>query len=228
MLCPACGRKVPVSADRCPSCAFSFDDTSAAVLRTAVASTIAVSSNIDDDERTRFVSRPNSSWHDDPPLTLPDLRGAVDPSSPQESEGDTGPLKPGQSFGARYFIIKTLGVGGMGAVYQAWDAELGEAVAIKVIRPEVMSDPLAAREIERRFKRELQLARQVTHKNVIRIHDLGEIAGIKYITMSVRRWYRSGDAPPQRRPARRRPNAVDHPRGRLRARGGSQGRSRSS
>jgi tetratricopeptide (TPR) repeat protein/tRNA A-37 threonylcarbamoyl transferase component Bud32 len=72
----------------------------------------------------------------------------------------------------------------MGAVYQAWDAELGEAVAIKVIRPEVMSDPGAAREIERRFKRELQLARQVTHKNVIRIYDLGEIAGIKYITMS--------------------------------------------
>ena len=184
MLCPACGRKVPVSADRCPSCAFSFDDTSAAVLRTAVASTSAVSSNIDDDERTRFVTRPNSSWQDDAPLTLPDLRGAVDPLSPQESEGDTGPLKPGQSFGPRYFIIKTLGVGGMGAVYQAWDAELGEAVAIKVIRPEVMSDPVAAREIERRFKRELQLARQVTHKNVIRIHDLGEIAGIKYITMS--------------------------------------------
>ena len=184
MLCPACGRKVPVSADRCPSCAFSFDDTSAAVLRTPVASTIAVSSNIDDDERTRLVSRPDGSWHDDPPPTLPDLRGAVDPSSPQESEGDTGPLKPGQSFGPRYFIIKTLGVGGMGAVYQAWDAELGEAVAIKVIRPEVMSDPLAAREIEKRFKRELQLARQVTHKNVIRIHDLGEIAGIKYITMS--------------------------------------------
>ena len=41
----------------------------------------------------------------------------------------------------------------------------------------------AAAEIERRFKRELLLARQVTHKNVVRIHDLGEIDGIKYITM---------------------------------------------
>ena len=46
-----------------------------------------------------------------------------------------------------------------------------------------MADPTAAREIERRFKRELLLARQVTHKNVVRIHDLGEINGIKYITM---------------------------------------------
>jgi serine/threonine protein kinase len=43
---------------------------------------------------------------------------------------------------------------------------------------------LAAREMERRFKQELVLARQVTHKNVVRIHDLGEIDGIKYITMS--------------------------------------------
>ena len=72
----------------------------------------------------------------------------------------------------------------MGAVYQAWDEELGVAVAIKVIRPEVLQDPIAAREIEGRFKRELLLAREVTHKNVVRIHDLGEIAGIKYITMS--------------------------------------------
>ena len=83
----------------------------------------------------------------------------------------------GQTFGTRYHIIKVLGVGGMGAVYQAWDAELGEAVAIKVIRPEAIEDPAAAVDLEKRFKRELLLARQVTHKNVVRIHDLGEIEG---------------------------------------------------
>ena len=71
----------------------------------------------------------------------------------------------------------------MGAVYQVWDSELGQAVALKLIRPETTSDPAAAREMERRFKQELVLARQVTHKNVVRIHDLGEINGIKYITM---------------------------------------------
>ena len=54
---------------------------------------------------------------------------------------------------------------------------------IKVIRPEVMADPVAAAELERRFKQELLLARQVTHKNVVRIHDLGEIDGIKFLTM---------------------------------------------
>ena len=107
--------------------------------------------------------------------------GASRAGSPADN---TGPLQAGQKFGPRYHIIGLLGVGGMGAVYQAWDAELGEAVAIKVIRPEVMADPGAAWELEKRFKRELLLARQVTHKNVVRIHDLGEIDGIKYITMS--------------------------------------------
>ncbi len=71
----------------------------------------------------------------------------------------------------------------MGAVYEAWDGELGVSVALKVIRPEIAGDSEAARDLERRFKRELLLARQVTHKNVVRIHDLGEIDGIKYITM---------------------------------------------
>jgi serine/threonine protein kinase/tetratricopeptide (TPR) repeat protein len=89
----------------------------------------------------------------------------------------------GQAFGDRYHIIRVLGIGGMGAVYHTWDAELGMAVALKVIRPDSSTDPAAAREMERRFKQELVLARQVTHKNVVRIHDLGEIDGIKYITM---------------------------------------------
>ena len=90
-------------------------------------------------------------------------------------------LVPGQTFGQRYQIISLLGVGGMGAVYHVWDSELALSLALKVIKPD--SDPVATQELERRFKRELVLARQVTHTNVIRIHDLGEIDGIKYITM---------------------------------------------
>ena len=94
-----------------------------------------------------------------------------------------GPFQAGQQIGPRYTILKLLGAGGMGAVYQAFDHELGVAVAIKVIRPAAQSDATAARELEQRFKRELVLARQVTHKHVVRIHDLGEIDGIKYLTM---------------------------------------------
>jgi serine/threonine protein kinase/tetratricopeptide (TPR) repeat protein len=88
-------------------------------------------------------------------------------------------LSPGTSIGARYEIIRLLGQGGMGAVYQANDKELDRQVAIKVIRADMASNP----EILRRFKQELILARQITHKNVIRIFDLGQAEGIKFITM---------------------------------------------
>jgi tetratricopeptide (TPR) repeat protein len=103
--------------------------------------------------------------------------------APPAGDERTGPLVVGAPFGSRYRITRLLGVGGMGAVYEAWDAELGVAVALKVIRSEIADDQTSAEDLERRFKRELLLARQVTHKNVVRIHDLGEINGIKYITM---------------------------------------------
>ena len=92
-------------------------------------------------------------------------------------------LTAGRAFGTRYHIIRLLGAGGMGAVYQAWDSELNVVVALKVIRVLESTDREAAAAREKQFKTELLLARQVTHKNVVRIHDLGEIDGIKYITM---------------------------------------------
>ncbi len=93
-------------------------------------------------------------------------------------------LSVGQPFGSRYLILKVLGEGGMGAVYQAWDESLGVAVALKVIRPDVLISRADREDLERRFKRELLLARKVTHRHVVRIHDLGEVDGITYITMS--------------------------------------------
>ncbi len=92
-------------------------------------------------------------------------------------------LQAGRGFGTRYHILKLLGAGGMGAVYQAWDFELNVVVALKVIRADESDDREAAIAREKQFKTELLLARQVTHKNVVRIHDLGAIEGIKYITM---------------------------------------------
>jgi serine/threonine protein kinase/tetratricopeptide (TPR) repeat protein len=88
-------------------------------------------------------------------------------------------IQPGTILGNRYQIIKILGEGGMGAVYKARDLELDREIALKVIRPELTSNP----EILQRFKQELILARQVTDRNIIRIFDLGEAQGIKFITM---------------------------------------------
>jgi tetratricopeptide (TPR) repeat protein len=93
-------------------------------------------------------------------------------------------LQPGQKFGARYTILKKLGAGGMGAVYQAFDDSLGVAVALKVIRLDSSTSSEETRQLEARFKRELLLARQVTHPNVVRIHDLGELGPTKYLTMA--------------------------------------------
>jgi eukaryotic-like serine/threonine-protein kinase len=82
-------------------------------------------------------------------------------------------------LGNRYQILQLLGEGGMGAVYKARDCELDRLVALKIIRPSLA----LSSEILHRFKQELILARQVTHRNVIRIFDLGEADGVKFITM---------------------------------------------
>ena len=88
-------------------------------------------------------------------------------------------LEVGAILAGRYEILQTLGQGGMGAVYKARDLELDRMVALKVIRPELAKNPA----IIDRFKQELRLSQQVTHKNVIRIYDLGEGDGVKFITM---------------------------------------------
>jgi eukaryotic-like serine/threonine-protein kinase len=88
-------------------------------------------------------------------------------------------LQTSDVLGGRYEILQLLGEGGMGAVYKARDRELDRFVALKLIRPELAANP----SILARFKQELLLSREVTHKNVIRIYDLGDADGVKFITM---------------------------------------------
>src|ERR1700685_620425 len=88
-------------------------------------------------------------------------------------------LQTGEVLGGRYEILQMVGEGGMGAVYKARDRELDRFVALKLIRRELAANPA----IVARFKQELLLSRQVTHKNVIRIYDLGDADGMKFITM---------------------------------------------
>src|SRR6266446_5095042 len=99
--------------------------------------------------------------------------------SPSSEAAAKGQLEPGTLLGDRYEILQLLGQGGMGAVYKARDVELERLVALKLIRPDLASHP----EMLRRFKQELILAREVTHPNVIRIFDLGQASGLRYITM---------------------------------------------
>jgi serine/threonine protein kinase/tetratricopeptide (TPR) repeat protein len=191
MICPHCGITATAIDGHCPSCGKPAhpeplstvrDDADLTRLPTLRPFTAGgVTPDIDQNATILPVSGPPSpaSASGDPSLASVTQTGATVSGVAVSA----GPLAPGQAFGPRYHVIRLLGAGGMGAVYQAWDEELGVSVAIKVIRPEIVADPTASEDLERRFKRELLLARQVTHKNVVRIHDLGEIDGIKYITM---------------------------------------------
>jgi serine/threonine protein kinase/tetratricopeptide (TPR) repeat protein len=178
MQCPACGATcAPGVTTACDTCGQALDLEMTGFTPAPPVTTIG------DTGATR-LSAPDATRLSAPDATRLSAPDATRLSAPGAARHERrGPLEIGESFGGRYHIIKLLGMGGMGAVYQTWDSELEVALALKVIRPDATSDPAAAAEIERRFKRELLLARQVTHPNVVRIHDLGEIDGIKYITM---------------------------------------------
>ena len=95
-------------------------------------------------------------------------------------QAEPGILAEGSTFAGRYEIKGVLGMGGMGVVYRALDTELGDVVAIKTLRLDAASSEPAALD---RFKQEIRLARKITHRNVVRTHDLGEVDGLYFITM---------------------------------------------
>jgi eukaryotic-like serine/threonine-protein kinase len=99
------------------------------------------------------------------------------PTFVPSEEAATLPL--GTVLAGRYQIVDLLGVGGMGAVYKAFDRQLTRIVALKTILPEMAATPTALK----RFKQEVLLAQSITHKNVVRIFDIGEDGATKFITM---------------------------------------------
>lgn len=105
---------------------------------------------------------------------------------PSKSRFGAPLLAAGQVLAGRFRIVARLGEGAIGEVYEATDLELEEQVAVKVLRPEIARDP----EVLHRFKREIQLARRVTHPSVCRTFDLfhhhGEGgADLAFITMEL-------------------------------------------
>ena len=156
MTCPECGQKNPEARSECSGCGASLESAAGDASREG---TVALPP-VDGIAATAGWSVP----------AAPD---------PQVSSIEYGPFAEGTCVGGRYEIVKLLGEGGMGAVYQARDVELDRPVALKVIRPELATNST----ILQRFKQELILAREVTHPNVVRIFDLGTADGVKFITM---------------------------------------------
>jgi serine/threonine protein kinase len=97
-------------------------------------------------------------------------------------------LSPGVTLAGRYRIVGLIGEGAIGEVYEAYDTELGEPVALKTLRAQVASHAVTVE----RFRRELQLARKVTHRNVCRSYDFGrhelpDGAAVLFLTMELLR-----------------------------------------
>jgi serine/threonine-protein kinase len=120
--------------------------------------------------------------------TMPE-RSSSSPAAPSSSSGasrlssasetEEGRYLPGTLLGGRYRIISLLGRGGMGEVYRATDLMLGQSVALKFLPEETAGN---ARILER-FHGEVRVARQVSHPNVSRVYDIGEIEGTPFISM---------------------------------------------
>ena len=113
------------------------------------------------------------------PSQGPTLTVAVADRLPSSDALDGAQFIPGTMLAGRYRIVGLLGRGGMGEVYRAEDLKLGQAVALKFLPKEVThrADRLA------RFHQEVRLARQVSHPNVCRVHDIGETGGQHFLSM---------------------------------------------
>jgi tetratricopeptide (TPR) repeat protein/TolB-like protein len=163
MVCPSCGAPNPEQSKACSQCG-----------RGLTAG----------DDQTVYL--PDSST---PPPAVPSLVTAPSAATPQpamtwgslpsQAVALPAAIPAGAMFG-RYRIESLLGEGGMGAVYRAFDTELERMVALKLVRPELA----ISEQTMRRFKQELLLASRISHKNILRIHDLGDAGGIKFITMA--------------------------------------------
>ncbi len=96
--------------------------------------------------------------------------------------GATAPA-PGDVLAVRYRVVRALGRGGMGAVYEVVDDVLQDAVALKLLHPELSTDPA----FRHRLREEVRLAHRVSHPNVCRVHDLGQHGEHLFVTMELLR-----------------------------------------
>jgi len=148
---------------RCPSCATQNPDTSRFCANCAAP--LGPPSHRSQTETVAEPVRPRSRTSASPPSST--------------SAADEGRFPPGTLLLERYRIIALLGAGGMGEVYRASDLKLGQPVALKFLPEAIAQDDRALA----RFRNEVRVARQVSHPNVCRVYDIGEIDGLPFISM---------------------------------------------
>jgi serine/threonine protein kinase len=154
-VCPNCLKEIPEDRSSCPSCGTALGDTFTP---------------------TRML--PDEAINPSPKDATARRKSSANSSSSFDSI-DNARFTPGTTLAGRYRIVSLLGRGGMGEVYRADDLKLGQPVALKFL-PEMLSADGAALA---RFHREVRVARQVSHRNVCRVYDIGEIDGQHFLSM---------------------------------------------
>src|SRR6266550_1970294 len=109
----------------------------------------------------------------------PSARAGDKQSSISFDSIDDARFVPGTMLAERYRIVGLIGSGGMGEVYRADDLKLSQPVALKFLPEHLLSDGAALA----RFHREVRIARQVSHHNVCRVYDIGEVDGRHFLSM---------------------------------------------
>ncbi|HYY94634.1 MAG TPA: serine/threonine-protein kinase [Pyrinomonadaceae bacterium] len=155
--CPECSGEISEARASCPSCGAPLDSS---LLPTRVRS----------DEPARGTGEARAG-----------AGGSLGASraKPSHDSIDDARFAPGHVLGGRYRIVGLLGRGGMGEVYRADDLALKQPVALKLL-PEALSTDGEALE---RFRREVRVARQISHPNVCRVYDIGEAEGLHFLSM---------------------------------------------
>ncbi|HZE88338.1 MAG TPA: protein kinase, partial [Verrucomicrobiae bacterium] len=127
-------------------------------------------------EASRFCSTCGASFGDG---SIAPTRTSLRDRGPSSGSLDAARFIPGTLLAARYRILGLLGKGGMGEVYRADDLKLGQPVALKFLPEAFATDAVRLN----RFLNEVKIARQVSHPNVCRVYDVGEVEGQHYLSM---------------------------------------------
>src|SRR4051812_3971447 len=160
MRCPACTSEIAVEGESCPSCGASLDGLYAETRILPEDSKPRSGSSSGPGRKTGAHTRTNH---------VHTTTDALDNSR----------FVAGTILNERYRIVGLLGRGGMGEVYRAEDLTLGQPVALKFL-PEVLSADSA---MLARFRREVRVARQISHRNICRVYDIGEAEGQQFLSM---------------------------------------------
>jgi tRNA A-37 threonylcarbamoyl transferase component Bud32 len=160
-VCQSCHTSLPIGVRFCSSCGAPVGSDDLATLAA-------------DDARTMDFAAVAS-----PRSPRPASSSSIRPPVSSAYAVSDGRFLPGRLLAGRYRIIALLGKGGMGEVYRADDLTLGQPVALKFLPEEATRDE----SLLERFRNEVRIARRVSHPNVCRVYDVGEVDGYSFFTM---------------------------------------------